>query len=67
MNDGCRVRQMVCVRVWIKRVSLLPINLRVVRFGLATTKWNMKKPSHTLEVQAGEYPFGVVNGFPLEL
>lgn len=23
--------------------------------------------SHTLDVQAGEYPFGVVNGFPLEL
>ena len=27
MNDGCRVRQMVCVGVGIKRVAFLPINL----------------------------------------
>jgi len=33
----------------------------------ATTVQNIKKPSHTLEVQVGEYPFGVVNGLPLEL
>lgn len=27
----------------------------------------MRETGHTLDVQAGEYPFGVVNGFPLEL
>jgi len=67
MDDTCRVRQMVRVRVGIKRVSLLPINLRAVRFRSATSKRHAQKISHTLDVQAGEYPFDVLNGFPLEL
>ena len=33
--------------------------------GLQTT--HTRKNTRTLEVQAGEYPFGVANGFPLEL
>lgn len=67
MDNGRRVRQMVCIGVGIKCVSLLPINLRVVQFRSADSKWHTKTSSHTLDVQAGEYPFGVVNGFPLEL
>ena len=27
----------------------------------------MDETSHTLDVQAVEYPFGVINGFPVEL
>ena len=37
------------------------------RVFVSTVRNESTEIGHTLDVQAGEYPFGVVNGFPLEL
>lgn len=57
---------MVRVRIGVECIPLLPIDLSGT-IPLSNSQAETRESSHTLDVQAGEYPFGVMNGFPLEL